>query len=52
MNDEAADALLKDLEEPRLCGDVLVAVSSAAPPTISRLPVVPFRRLSERAVRE
>ncbi|HEX4746286.1 MAG TPA: hypothetical protein VFU99_05315 [Gaiellaceae bacterium] len=55
MNDDAADALLKDLEEPP---DYAVIVLVAAelgplPPTIlSRCQLVPFRRLSERAVRE
>jgi len=55
MNDEAADALLKDLEEPPPYA-VLVLVASELgplPPTIlSRCQLVPFRRLSERAVRE
>ena len=55
MNDEAADALLKDLEEPPAYAVVvLVAESLAAiPATIrSRCQLVPFRRLSEKAVRE
>jgi len=55
MNDDAADALLKDLEEPPPYA-VLVLVASELgplPPTIlSRCQLVPFRRLSERAVRE
>jgi DNA polymerase-3 subunit delta' len=55
MNEEAADALLKDLEEPPPYA-VLVLVASELgplPPTIlSRCQLVPFRRLSERAVRE
>jgi DNA polymerase-3 subunit delta' len=55
MNDDAADALLKDLEEPPAYA-VLVLVASELgplPPTIlSRCQLVPFRRLSERAVRE
>ena len=54
MNDEAADALLKDLEEPPSYA-VLVLVAGELgplPPTIlSRCQLVPFRRLSERAVR-
>jgi DNA polymerase III subunit delta' len=55
MNDEAADALLKDLEEPPSYA-VLVLVADELgplPETIrSRCQLVPFRRLSERAVRE
>jgi DNA polymerase-3 subunit delta' len=55
MNEEAADALLKDLEEPPPYA-VLVLVAAELgplPPTIrSRCQLVPFRRLSERAVGE
>jgi DNA polymerase III subunit delta' len=55
LNDEAADALLKDLEEPPAYA-VLVLVADELgplPETIrSRCQLVPFRRLSERAVRE
>src|ERR671922_1673801 len=55
MNDEAADALLKDLEEPPPYA-VLVLVADELgplPETIrSRCQLVPFKRLSERAVRE
>jgi DNA polymerase-3 subunit delta' len=55
MNDEAADALLKDLEEPPPYA-VLVLVADELgplPETItSRCQLVPFRRLSERAVRD
>src|SRR5206468_10808051 len=55
MNEDAADALLKDLEEPPSYA-VLVLVASdlgPLPETIrSRCQLVPFRRLSERAVRE
>ena len=55
LNDDAADALLKDLEEPPLYA-VLVLVANELgplPETIrSRCQLVPFRRLSERAVRE
>ena len=55
MNEEAADALLKDLEEPPPYA-VLVLVAAELgplPPTIlSRCQLVPFRRLSERAVRD
>ena len=55
MNDEAADALLKDLEEPPAYA-VLVLVADDVGPlseTIrSRCQDVPFSRLSERAIRE
>jgi DNA polymerase III subunit delta' len=55
LNDEAADALLKDLEEPPDYA-VLVLVADTVDPiaeTIrSRCQLIPFRRLSERAVRE
>ncbi len=55
MNDEAADALLKDLEEPPLYAVIVLVAGELGPlpPTIlSRCQLVPFRRLSERAVRE
>jgi len=55
LNDEAADALLKDLEEPPpYAVIVLVAdeVGSLAETIRSRCQAIPFRRLSERAVRE
>jgi len=77
MNDEAADALLKDLEEPppyavivlvaddigplpetilSRCHAVIVLVADDIGPLpetiLSRCQPVPFRRLSERAVRE
>jgi DNA polymerase-3 subunit delta' len=55
MNEDAADALLKDLEEPPPYA-VLVLVANdlgPLPETIrSRCQLVPFRRLSERAVRD
>jgi DNA polymerase III subunit delta' len=55
MNEDAADALLKDLEEPPPYA-VMVLVADdlgSIPETIrSRCQLVPFRRLSERAVRE
>src|SRR5947207_1370073 len=55
MNEDAADALLKDLEEPPPYA-VLVLVANdlgPLPETIrSRCQLVPFRRLSERAVRK
>jgi DNA polymerase-3 subunit delta' len=55
MNDDAADALLKDLEEPPPYAVVVLVATElgSLPPTIlSRCQLVPFRRLSERAVRE
>ena len=55
MNDEAADALLKDLEEPPSYAVMVLVAGELGrlPPTIlSRCQLVPFRRLSERAVRE
>ena len=55
MNDEAADALLKDLEEPPEYAVVVLVADDLGPlpETIrSRCQLVPFRRLSERAVRE
>lgn len=54
MNEDAADALLKDLEEPPTYA-VIVLVADALgpiPETIrSRCQLVPFTRLSERALR-
>ncbi len=55
MNDEAADALLKDLEEPPSYAVIVLVAGELGPlpPTIlSRCQLIPFRRLSERAVRE
>ena len=55
MNEEAADALLKDLEEPPSYAVIVLVAAELGPlpPTIlSRCQLVPFRRLSERAVRE
>ena len=55
MNEEAADALLKDLEEPPPYAVMVLVAGELGPlpPTIlSRCQLVPFRRLSERAVRE
>jgi DNA polymerase-3 subunit delta' len=55
MNEDAADALLKDLEEPPPYAVILLVASELGPlpPTIlSRCQLVPFRRLSERGVRE
>jgi DNA polymerase III subunit delta' len=55
MNEDAADALLKDLEEPPDYAVILLVASDLGPlpETIrSRCQLVPFRWLSERAVRE
>jgi DNA polymerase III subunit delta' len=55
MNEDAADALLKDLEEPPLYAVIVLVADDLGPlpETIrSRCQLVPFRRLSERAVRE
>jgi DNA polymerase III subunit delta' len=55
MNEDAADALLKDLEEPPLYAVIVLIANDLGPlpETIrSRCQLVPFRRLSERAVRE
>ena len=55
MNDEAADALLKDLEEPPEYAVIVLVADEVGslPETIrSRCQAVPFRRLSERAVRD
>jgi DNA polymerase III subunit delta' len=55
MNEDAADALLKDLEEPPAYAVIVLVADDLGPlpETIrSRCQLVPFRRLSERAVRE
>jgi DNA polymerase-3 subunit delta' len=55
MNAEAADALLKDLEEPPAYAVIVLVADElgSLPETIrSRCQLVPFRRLSERRVRE
>ena len=55
MNEDAADALLKDLEEPPPYAVIVLVASELGPlpPTIlSRCQLVPFRRLSERGVRD
>jgi DNA polymerase III subunit delta' len=55
LNTEAADALLKDLEEPPSYAVVVLVADELGPlpETIrSRCQLVPFRRLSERGVRE
>src|SRR6266498_2719082 len=54
MNEDAADALLKDLEEPPPYAVLLLVADELGPlpETIrSRCQLVPFRRLPERAVR-
>jgi DNA polymerase-3 subunit delta' len=54
MNEDAADALLKDLEEPPLYAVVVLIADDLGPlpETIrSRCQLVPFRRLGERAIR-
>jgi DNA polymerase III subunit delta' len=55
MNEDAADALLKDLEEPPPYAVMLLVADDLGPlpETIrSRCQLIPFRRLSEAAVRE
>src|SRR3989454_3703913 len=55
LNEDAADALLKDLEEPPGYAMIVLVADElgSLPETIrSRCQPVPFRRLSERAVRE
>jgi DNA polymerase-3 subunit delta' len=55
MNEDAADALLKDLEEPPAYAVIVLVADDLGPlpDTIrSRCQLVPFTRLSERAVRE
>jgi len=54
LNDDAADALLKDLEEPPSYATLVLVADELGPipETIrSRCQLVPFRRLSEGAVR-
>src|SRR6266536_4329664 len=55
LNEDAADALLKDLEEPPLYAVIVLVADDLGPipETIrSRCQLVPFRRLSERSIRE
>jgi DNA polymerase-3 subunit delta' len=55
MNEDAADALLKDLEEPPPYAVIVLVADDLGPlpETIrSRCQPIPFRRLSERAIRE
>src|SRR5437764_2986122 len=54
LNEDAADSLLKDLEEPPPYAVIVLVADDLGPipETIrSRCQLVPFRRLSERAVR-
>ncbi len=54
MNEDAADALLKDLEEPPAYAVIVLVANDLGPlpETIrSRCQLIPFRRLSEAAVR-
>ena len=53
MNEDAADALLKDLEEPPAYAVIVLIANDLGPlpeTILSRCQLVPFRRLSERAV--
>jgi len=55
LNADAANKLLKDLEEPPLYATIVLVADTLGPipETIrSRCQLIPFRRLSERAVRE
>ena len=55
LNEDAADALLKDLEEPPPYAVIVLVADDLGPlpETIrSRCQLVPFRRLSERAIRD
>ncbi len=55
MNEDAADALLKDLEEPPSYAVIVLIADDlgSIPETLrSRCQLVPFHRLSERAIRE
>ena len=54
LNTEAADALLKDLEEPPAYAVIVLLADELGPlpeTILSRCQLVPFSRLSERAVR-
>jgi DNA polymerase III subunit delta' len=55
MNEDAADALLKDLEEPPPYAVIVLVADDLGPipETIrSRCQLVPFRRLSEKSIRD
>ena len=54
LNEEAADALLKDLEEPPPYAVIVLVADDVGPlpeTIVSRCQLVVFRRLSERAIR-
>jgi len=55
LNEDAADALLKDLEEPPSYAVIVLVANDLGPlpeTILSRCQLVPFTRLSERTVRE
>jgi DNA polymerase-3 subunit delta' len=55
MNEDAADALLKDLEEPPSYAVIVLIADDLGPlpeTILSRCQLVAFRRLSEKAIRE
>src|SRR5713101_3812100 len=55
MNEDAADALLKDLEEPPSYAVIVLVADDLGPLSetiLSRCQLVPFRRLSEKVIRE
>jgi len=55
MNEDAADALLKDLEEPPAYAVIVLVADDLGPlpeTILSRCQLVPLRRLSEAAVRD
>jgi DNA polymerase-3 subunit delta' len=55
MNEDASDALLKDLEEPPSYAVIVLVADDigSIPETLrSRCQLVPFRRLSEKSIRE
>jgi DNA polymerase-3 subunit delta' len=55
MNEDAADALLKDLEEPPSYAVIVLIADDLGPlpeTILSRCQLVPFRRLSEKVMRE
>ena len=55
LNEDAADALLKDLEEPPPYAVIVLIADDLGPlpgTILSRCQLVPFHRLSERAIRE
>ena len=55
LNEDAADALLKDLEEPPPYAVIVLVADDLGPlpdTILSRCQLVPFHRLSEKAIRE